>query len=253
MTNGNIPKIFNDPLSTDTLLVMVNAVYFKGSWMEPFNPNDTRKEAFHNVGSETTHQVNMMHATRKFHYRNLSNVEDMNINASMIKLPYKDSYDAYVLLPREINGLDKMLEKLTVEDLEMAINLTNSNESYWKIDLSMPKFKLETEYSLKEALEDLEVRSLFNHEADLSGINGKKNLRVTQAVHKAYVDVNEKGTEASAATGLTISLLSYIPTPEVKVDRPFMFLIRDRSNGIITFIGLVRNLVDEELLSLGFI
>jgi len=104
---------------------------------------------------------------------------------------------------------------------------------------------------LKEPLEELEAKTLFHETADLSGINGQNNLRVSSAVHKATVEFNEEGAEATAGTGVELVYLS-LP-PSIRVDRPFLFIIRDNTNGLILFLGRVNTLVDEALLSFGFI
>ncbi len=107
------------------------------------------------------------------------------------------------------------------------------------------------EYDLKESLEELEVKSLFQNDANLSGINGKQNLKVSSAIHKANIEVNEEGAEAGVANGLVIENRTL---PQViTIDRSFLFLIIDDKSGLILFGGQVRSLVDEELLSLGLI
>ncbi len=108
-----------------------------------------------------------------------------------------------------------------------------------------------TEYDLKEPLKELEVKSLFENDANLSGINGKHNLKVSSAIHKAYIEVNEEGAEVAAANGLAIENRTL---PQViTIDRSFLFLIIDGKSGLILFGGQVRSLVDEESLSLGLI
>jgi serpin B len=108
-----------------------------------------------------------------------------------------------------------------------------------------------TEYDLKEPLEELDVKSLFQNDANLSGINGNQNLKVSSAIHKAYIEVNEEGAEAGAANGVAIENRTLPPV--ITIDRSFVFLIIDDKSGLILFGGQVRTLVDEETLSLGLI
>ncbi len=107
------------------------------------------------------------------------------------------------------------------------------------------------DYDLKEPLEELKAKSLFEDSVDFSAINGEKNLRISSAVHKAFIEINEEGAESSSATGVHLVYLN-APFP-LKIDRPFLFMIRDNSNGLILFMGKVMTLLNDQLLSFGFI
>jgi len=248
-TDDKISKLLDETLSSDTIMMILNAVYFKGQWKFPFNTKDTTPMTFNNFGVPSSNNVNFMFIKKKFNY-----IDVPNLKAEILEVPYTDSYDFYIVLPKEIDGVDSVIQSLNTDNLQEAIETMKKDKNDGKnINLYLPKFKLETEYELKDVLEDLGVKSLFEDNADLSGINGKKNLKVSSGIHKAYVDVNEEGTEAAAGTGIQITKLSYIPSTEFKADHPFLFLIRDNRNGIISFVGVVRSLADDGRVSWGLI
>ena len=212
-------------------LVLTNAIYFKAAWRYPFSEGLTSPAEFDLLdGSEIS--VETMRVTEIFDYKK---AEDYLV----VELPYSDpSLVMTLLVPDE--------EKFTSfeSDLDVnALSATLENLEPVNMALSLPKFKVESSFSLNEALSALGMSDAFDiDKADFSGMTGTPLLYITSVVHKAFVDVNEEGTEAAAATGVIMGLKSMPAEPiEVKIDRPFLFLIRDRETGAILFLGRVTN------------
>ena len=222
-THGKIEKIFEE-LNPATKLVITNAIYFKGIWEEPFDKTKTTVGDFH-VSSDSTVQVPMMESKTTF-----PNVA-VNDLVQIVELPYEgEKFSMLILLPRDVDGMKSLEESLSVD------NLTKWKGELQKIKTKvyMPKFKLETEYDLKSVLQEMGIHDAFN-DADFTGI-ANSGLYIEKAVHKAFVEVNEEGTEAAAATG--IAMFQSGPF-EFTVDRPFIFIIQDNETESILFIGKV--------------
>jgi serpin B len=145
-----------------------------------------------------------------------------------------------VLLPKEMNGLPELEKAITVEKLASLLSKLQNR----KVIAFIPKFKMETSFGLKPTLEKLGMKRAFSGEADFSGISGQKDLCISAVIHKAYVDVNEEGTEAAAATAVVMRFMAVRrpdPTPIFRADHPFLFLIRDTKAGNILFMGRLTN------------
>jgi serpin B len=159
----------------------------------------------------------------------------------VLELPYVDNeLSMIVLLPRKIEGLEELEQSLTLE------NLTEWQSKLFKreVVVSIPKFKLTSQFSLASVLRAMGMIDAFSRSANFSGMNGKRDLAISAVIHKAYVDVNEEGTEAAAATAVTMRLTSLGPgsgPPVFRADHPFLFLIRDNQSGSILFIGRLMN------------
>jgi len=248
-TENKIPRLFRDTLSERSSLVLANAVYFSGKWKKPFNR--TAKRDFHNFIS---YQMPGLATSIPFMSLedSLRSKSAPELKSTLIELPYSQNMSMIVVLPDSQENLQFLNENMTSSQLNKALDDLMAVQPS-PLRVSMPRFKLEADYDLKEPLEEsFEVKSLFSS-ADLSKALKQQgaNLMVSQAVHRASIDVNEEGVEAAAATGVQLQYLS-LP-PEVVVDKPFVFLIRDEKSGLIAFMGRVQTLVDEELLGLGFI
>jgi serpin B len=143
-----------------------------------------------------------------------------------------------VLLPKKIDGLAELEKTLTAAKVADWLPKLREQE----VSVSLPKFKMTSEFSLKDTLSAMGIKQLFNpNGADLSGMNGQRDLFVSAVVHKAYVDVNEEGTEAAAATAVVVTLAAAPAHPEFRADHPFVFLIRDNHSGSVLFLGRVAN------------
>ena len=230
-TNEKIKDILA-PGSTNELtrLAITNAIYFKGNWVTQFNENDTRDDPFWITPNQEV-AVPMMRLEPKIF--NYTQTETMQI----IKMPYEgDKLSMLVVLPNERDGLPELEESLSVENLQQWNEQLSPNE----VRVFMPKFKMETEYFLIGPLSAMGMPTPFIEEdANFQGI-APIPLFISQAVHKAFVDVNEEGTEAAAATAIVVGTTSVKPPiPVFKADHPFVFLIQDDSTGNILFIGRV--------------
>ena len=231
-TNDKIKDLIpQDSINDLTRAVITNAVYFLGNWTVQFDENLTKEDDF-KVSEQKTVKVPMMNVEQNFNY---GSTDDLQI----LQMSYKgDDLSMLVLLPKD-NDLSSLEKKLTVENL----NQWKSNLMKKQVNVFLPKFKLETTYSLNENLVKMGMPSAFDSElADLSGIDGKKDLYVSGVFHKAFVSVDEKGTEAAAATGIVIGTTSAGSLPEIfRADHPFIFIIQDDRTGLILFMGKVVN------------
>jgi serpin B len=232
-THENIPKLLSEPLDSSTRLVLLNAVYFKGIFTTKFLKNETKEEIFFNRGVNQI-KKEMMKRNGKFNYTEIE-----SLNSKLLEIPYSgDDLSLYILLPNEKQGLKKLKNNLNdFSVIENSIRYLRERE----VNVTIPKFKIEAEYELKEELSKLGMRQVFTPEADLSGIDGKKDLEVSKVIHKAVVEVNEEGSEAAAATAIVVEE-SVEVIYEFKADHPFMFFIRDNRNGMILFVGLINQL-----------
>lgn len=215
-------------LNPATKLVLTNAICFKGRWKEEFKPSKTKNADFFATPGEKF-SVPMMH--RADTLRGLEN-DDVEV----LELPYRgDAVRMIVILPRQKGELLKVESLLTAETLGGWIDGLRSAE----IDVALPKFKFVSEFRLDESLQKLGVRDAFGTAADFSGMDGTKDLYIQAAIHKAFIDVNEEGTEAAAATGISIAQASLPRRMKFRADHPFLFLIRDSRSGSILFMGRV--------------
>ncbi len=233
-TNQKIPRML-ESIDQNDVLFLINAIYFKGDWASEFKEEDTRPGTFYlSDGSTTT--VDFMHQDEEFNY-----FEGRNYQAA--RLPYgRGKVAMYIFLPDKGVMLDSFVEEMTQPQLDAAFTKFHKRE----LVLSMPKFKIEYGTKrLNEALTNLGMGVAFNwDEANFSRIapvSTSQNLYISFVDHKAYVDVNEKGTEAAAATITTVTLSSATSPIYFKVDRPFFFVIRDDRTGTILFMGKIEN------------
>lgn len=218
-----------DPL---TRLVLTNAVYFKGDWESPFKKDRTRDEAFDDGGG-TKAKVPMMHQATKFKYHDAGSLQ-------VLEMPYAGKeLSMVVLLPKKVGGLADLEKSLTADKLADWLGKAREQQ----VIVSLPRFKTTSELSLNRPLEALGMKKAFQMPgADFSGMNGREDLYITAVVHKAFVDVNEEGTEAAASTGVVIGLRA-VPAqrPEFRADHPFVFLVRDTRSGSVLFLGRLVN------------
>jgi serpin B len=217
-----IPKGAIDGL---TRLVLTNAIYFKANWLTQFDKDDTRDSDFH-VDSETTVTVPMMSIRdEKFDYYSTSGLQ-------ILELPYKgEDLSMLILLPTE-GQMDSLESSLTLENLTHWRNSFRENE----MDIYIPKFKFKTKYFMSDTLKGMGMPTPFSGAADFSGMDGKNNLFISSVIHQGFIDVNEEGTEAAAATA--VDMATSVP-PSFNANHPFIFLIQDNETGNILFMGRV--------------
>lgn len=214
-----------------TRLVLTNAIYFKGNWAEQFDEDLTKDAPFHLLSGEST-QVAMMKQQETFGY---AEHEDLQI----LQMPYAgDEVSMLVLLPKNEDGLADLQSALNEESLEEWIRSIRKKE----VLVFLPKFKVTSQFRLDEALASMGMPDAFDpKKADLSGIDGEPSkLYIGAVIHKAFVDVNEEGTEAAASTAIGFALASVPePVPTFRADHPFIFAIHDNNTGSILFMGRI--------------
>jgi serine protease inhibitor len=233
-TNNKINKMI-EKVDDQIVMFLINAIYFKGDWTIPFDEKETHTDDF-NLPDGSKVKVSFMSNTDDYKYYSGSNYQ-------AVRLPYgRDKMAMYVLLPHEDIDIDSFIEGISQSELDRSF----SSYAKTKVDIDLPKFKLE--YGVKrlnDALKNLGMGIAFDPgEANFMGIapvNASNNLYIGFVDHKAFVEVNEKGTEAAAATVVGIELTSMPMTQTFTVDRPFIFIIRDDRSGSILFMGKINN------------
>nr|AAK61377.1 serine proteinase inhibitor serpin-3 [Rhipicephalus appendiculatus] len=221
----------------DIVLFILNAVYFKGTWVTKFDAHRTIDKPFLNLGTTEVSKP-AMHLRARFPY---ARVEPLH--ASALEIPYEgDRFTMVVLLPDNATGLTAVRNGLSLAALEDV----GSRLSFRDVILQLPKFDMSLSYGLVPAMKAIGLNSVFGGSADFSGISEAVPLVISDVLHKAAVEVNEEGTIATAVTGLGFVPLSahYNPPPPIEftVDHPFIFYIRDRSTNRVLFIGEVNTL-----------
>ncbi|MEQ1906500.1 MAG: serpin family protein [Pirellulaceae bacterium] len=243
-TNGKISKMLAGPLKDDVQLVAANAIYFKGNWTHRFDPKATTSQKFFARGQKQM-EVPTMALTNNFRYW------DSRTLLKVIELPYEgDVFSAVLLLPTNRDGMPELEKQLTGDNLHKWLsNLDDSVNAKTKeppeVIVRLPKFNMSAEMQLNDVLQQLGIKTAFGPRADLSGIAGEP-MYVSAVIHKAFVQFDEKGTVATAAT---VGVASSSIPPSFVADHPFLILIRDRKSGAILFLGRVENPGEEAVAS----
>jgi serine protease inhibitor len=234
-TNNKIQNLLGPGTVTPlSRLILTNAIYFKAAWANQFSKNFTEDQDFHLSASKTI-QAPMMRNSAGYYY-----LKGPSFQALL--MPYeKDEISMLILLPDNVDGLPALERSLTAENLDQWMaSLGYEHE----VIVSLPRFKITQQFELSSTLESLGMKTAFDpNSADFSGMTGDKSLVISAAIHKAYIDVDENGTEAAAATAVIMSAtamrpLSPPPPPiYFTADHPFLFLIRDNASGAILFMG----------------
>lgn len=223
-------------LNAMTRLVLTNAIYFKGCWASQFDPARTEEAPFYKSPEETI-PVPLMFQKASFQYGRTETVQ-------ILKLPYQgDDLSMVVLLPREKDGLAAMEEQLTADNVRQWMSRTGPVP----IRVFLPKFNMTAQFSLAATLAKMGMPDAFSDAADFSGMTGTRELSLTDVLHKAFVEVNEEGTEAAAATGVVVGITAMPRRPaEFRADHPFVFVIKDNNTGSILFLGRVTDPTKEQ-------
>ncbi|XP_059544403.1 leukocyte elastase inhibitor-like isoform X2 [Myotis daubentonii] len=235
-TEGKIPELLAAGMVDNmTKLVLVNAIYFKGNWQKTFSKKNTTDKPFR-LNKKDTKTVKMMYQKSKFPF---GYIEDLKCR--VLELPYQGrDLSMVILLPDDIEdkatGLKKIEEQLTLEKLHEWTKPENLR--FFEVNIHLPKFKLEESYNLNSHLRSLGIEDLFNSKADLSGISRARDLFISEIIHKSFVEVNEEGTEAAAATaGILVYGCAVFPQENFVADHPFIFFIRHNPSANILFLG----------------
>ena len=220
-----------------TRLILVNAIYFKGSWLSRFDADATETAPFH-VSKALSVEAPLMTQRETFHY-----AEDDD--TQVLELSYEgEALSMLVLLPKARDGLPALEEKLSAKGIAAWRSKLVNRE----VIVHIPRFKLTSQFSLGNTLQAMGMRDAFSEaKANFAGMDGRRDwLYIGAVLHKAFVEVNEEGTEAAAATAVIMQARSMpAPPPEFRADHPFVFLIQDRRNGSVLFMGRVADPTKE--------
>ncbi|MEW6241104.1 MAG: serpin family protein [Chloroflexota bacterium] len=219
------PGVFN----ALTRLTLVNAIYFKGNWADKFDPKMTRRGDFWSPQGKV--YASMMSRTDDYNYADTGSLQ-------ILELPYMaNALSMLIMLPREKDGWAELEEQLTPAYLEQAAARLRQQQVF----VSLPKFKAEAAFQLNEALIEMGMTDAFDvNRANFAGMDGnEKGLFISAALHKAFIDVNEEGSEAAAATAVVMQFRGapLKQPPTFRADHPFLFFIRENETGSILFVG----------------
>ncbi|NWV98448.1 A1AT antiproteinase, partial [Machaerirhynchus nigripectus] len=230
-THGKIVDLVKS-LDPETVMVLINYIFFKGSWEKPFNNFNTRDDDFF-LDAKNSVKVKMMHQKNYFNIH-----RDEKLSCWVVEIPYKGNVTSLFVLPDE--GTMKQ-----VEDALLKETVSNWLRALEKRDiyLDLPKFSVSGSYDVKSLFEKMGVTEVFSDQADLSGVAKNLLLKVSKAIHKATVDVRENGTEASAVTMLEITplLLPFPPPPHITFNRAFLMMVVDKATDGLLFLGKIVN------------
>ncbi|KFQ16144.1 Serpin B10 [Leptosomus discolor] len=231
-TEGKIQNLL-PPGSVDSLtrLVLINALYFKGNWATKFKSEATRQRPFR-INTHTTKPVPMMYLSDKFNWTYIESVQ-----TDVLELPYiNNDLSMFILLPSDITSLQKLERELTFENLSAWTSLELMEKM--KMEVYLPRFTLEEKYDLKPTLITMGIQDAFSEgQADFTGMSENGDLFLSQVFHKCYLEVNEEGTEAVAASSAALASRSLGATIIFVADHPFLFFIRHNKTKSILFLG----------------
>ncbi|XP_046746846.1 antichymotrypsin-2-like isoform X2 [Diprion similis] len=231
-TNNRIKNLLSpDAVNEWTKIIMINAVYFKGNWEQKFDTEYTENRPFY-ITKDTKRHIPTMYRKSDYAYAELE-----ELNARAIQLPYSNKdFSMLIILPNEIDELQNLEENFNPG------TIASTNWRSRKVELYLPKFKVESTINLEEILQEMGIKQMFTDFADLSGIS-QSPLKVGQVIQKAFIEVNEEGSEAAAATAVRVVCKRSVTRPEIfDVNRPFMFAINHKPSRIPIFVGSVRDL-----------
>lgn len=226
-TKGKIKEIVDKPIDPLTVMFLINAIYFKGTWTYEFDKGNTRDDTFYLPGGTTT-QCKMMNQKANFKYF-------YNGTLQIVDLPYGNGcFSMTIFLPKAETDIDSLVHQLNDENWNFWI----SNLSKREVTLYFPKFEIEYEKELNDVLSILGMEVAFTDSADFSRMNpDQDDLHIDEVKHKTYIKVDEEGTEAAAATSVGIGVTS--AGLIMKINRPFIFVIRENNSGTILFMGKI--------------
>ena len=229
-TKNRIKEIVESPIGDDIVMYLINALYFKSKWQFEFDKKNTKRDDFTKVGNQKV-KVNMMEQTTTLPY-----YADQYLQC--VEMPYgNEAFSMVAILPADNMNIDQLIEHLDNDKWQNVVsNLYERN--VW---VKFPRFKIECDIPLKEPVKNVGMKRIFEADGGLSNI-ADADLFVSNIKQKTFVEVNEEGTEAAAVTAIEIGVTSYDPNAKPQsiqffADRPFLYLIKEKSTGAILFIG----------------
>jgi len=228
-TNGKIEEIVKKPIDPSIVMFLINAIYFKGAWTYQFDPNDTEDDVFR-LPDGTKKPCQMMEQRGFFRYLATDSFQ-------AVDLPYGDgAFGMTIFLPYAASGVDALIARLDPDTLVYWINCFFGDSG----DVYLPKFKLEYELGLNDVRSSLGMEIAFTPgAADFSRMYEYADIWIDSVLHKTFVEVNEEGTEAAAATAVSMELGPQPAGFWFRADHPFVFMIRENGSGTILFIGRI--------------
>ncbi len=232
-TNDKIKDLIpSGVINSMTKLVLTNAIYFKGEWAKQFDKDNTSDQDF-KITSDKVVKIPMMQCAYDETEFNYAENDELQI----LELPYfGGDLSMLVLLPKD--DIKTFENSITVERLTRWKKVLREQE----VNVFIPRFKFETKYFMADTLKEMGMPTAFSDSADFSGMTGKQDLFISAVIHQAFVEVNEEGTEAAAATAVVMELKSIAepePIPIFRADHPFVFMIQEKETGSILFMGRV--------------
>jgi serine protease inhibitor len=230
-TNGKIDRIVDGPIADDVVMYLINAIYFNGSWTTRFDKSLTKADQFTTVNG-TAAPITMMRRTDTVRVAETA-------DAQMVELPYGGgAFAMTIIVPKQGKSIATLVSSLSADSWEASLAAATSRS----VELSMPKFSLRWEALLNDPLQSLGMRLAFQGDiADFTRMSraAGNRLYLSRVKQKSYVDVHEEGTEAAAATSVEVSVTCTCGPQVIRIDRPFVFAIRERLSGTILFLGKI--------------
>jgi serpin B len=229
-TNNKIDELLDkNSLDELTRLVLLNAIHFKADWAHEFPTEKTRQMMFY--GTNRQYIAYFMNIREKFNYFE-------NDSLQMIEIPYKDSLASmFIILPIETKNINDFCAEFNYTEFCSIEKQLKPG----KVDLQMPKFKIEVKYKLKEFLMSMGMVSAFTSSANFNNMTGRSDLMIDDVIHQSFIEVDEKGTEAAAATAVVVRQKNGEHVVYLNLNRPFVFLIKEHYKGSVLFLGKFNN------------
>ena len=236
-TQDRIRNLFHaDAIDSNVILLLINAIFFKGWWRFDFDPKDTRSGQFR-INDNDMQEMEFMYQSERMYYW-----KSHELDARILELPYGgDEVSMFIILPNSVLGIYNLEQKVDYDILTRII--TRQNRIGALLTIYLPKFKLDVKLNLKNILYNMGLRDSFMDSADLTGMG--RNIYLTDVVQHASLEITEEGTTAAAAAGIQIMLAGPTPDNEFRFDHPFMFFIQEKATDNILFMGrLLRSPVE---------
>lgn len=231
-TNKKIKDLIQaNTIDNSTRLVLVNALYFKGAWHNKFDKEKNTTENFQVGKNEFIKATFMNRSINSWYY------EDKV--AQIVDIPYSDeNISLMIIMPKSYKKAKKFEKKL---NYEYYINYIQNKERK-QIDLSLPKFSIESDYDLNKTLHEMGIKDAFSNKADFSGITDQEKLLISNVIHKANINVDEEGTEATAATAVIMAKMFFMRAEvKININKPFIYILRNNTDNCIYFMGKIKN------------